>query len=632
MTALERLKNMETVGTSAASTGSKTSKATTASTGRSALDRLKSVETVDAVTTTTEQQETDNGFDLAKFMVGTLGKGANAIAKTGSSALAFFEKSLLEPLFPGITESTPIQDWNKSIDQDTAYLDSKYSANTAKGGKVAQVAEDVGVGVIQAIPQALIAAGTAGSSLAAQGLSKAAASSPTIVSTLKSGMSQAAKNPNYWTAFLSTVGNDYESAKADGADDVHAGLYAVADSLLGAAVEVGGGIQKLPTELQGSRFTVRNWINTMLEEGQEEVVQGVLSRGLENVVYNKGNAIASTTDENAIFNPKTSAKEFGMGAAVGGILGGAQGLVSNVAQNRAQKVRDAQTAEQEGNVTPTAQNVTGTTQNAAPEVRAASKGETVQVVENLRNNIPDLKNSPPVSTVSTGAVSAVEGQTMAEKARRLFDTIKGVVTRPGFGDIDINGRSVKDDLSHGVGAAKAAVIPAIPEVIKLGKQIDFQQNWKGRAYDGYVFAAPITLDSKTAYVAAVVKRTSKNRFYLHEVVDANGNVIKIDTEESANPTSLAANGDAGTQSSMSGTLTQSEGRLAGPTPVPSSEVSGHSEGTRPLNVNSNIAQGAENVKTDPLLQLLSKSQAINAHKFFFLFLSNFNMTIWPSST
>ena len=58
------------------------------------------------------------------------------------------------------------------------------------------------------------------------------------------------------------------------------------------------------------------------------------------------------------------------------------------------------------------------------------------------------------------------------------------------------------------------------------------------------------MDGETADVAAVVKRTSKNRFYLHEVIDANGNVIKIDAGDRANPTSLATNGDAGTQSQL----------------------------------------------------------------------------------
>lgn len=185
---------------------------------------------------------------------------------------------------------------------------------------------------------------------------------------------------------------------------------------------------------------------------------------------------------------------------------------------------------------------------------------------------------------------------MAEKARKMFEAIKGVVSRPGFGDIDINGRSVKDDLSHGVGGAKAAVIPAIPEVLRRGQQIDFQQNWKGRPYDGYVFAAPVTMDGETAYVAAVVKRTSKNRFYLHEVIDANGNVIKIDAGDRANPTSLATNGDAGTQSQASVDMAPAEGSLVGPKPTASSAASSPVEGTRPLNANDSIAQGAENVK------------------------------------
>lgn len=232
---------------------------------------------------------------------------------------------------------------------------------------------------------------------------------------------------------------------------------------------------------------------------------------------------------------------------------------------------------------------------AEPARAAGNKGETVQVIENLRSHIPNLQTMDPVSSVSSDTLLFLEGRTMAEKARRLFDTIKGVVSRPGFGYVDINARSVKDDLSHGVGAAKAAVIPAIPEIIRQGKQIDYQQNWKGRAYDGYVFAAPVTMDGNTTYVAAVVKRTSKNRFYLHEVIDADGNVIKIDAGESANPTSLAANGGAGTRSPTSMDLTPAEGSLAGPAPAASSETSRPVEGTRPLNSDSTIPQGSDPV-------------------------------------
>lgn len=176
---------------------------------------------------------------------------------------------------------------------------------------------------------------------------------------------------------------------------------------------------------------------------------------------------------------------------------------------------------------------------------ASTRNESVTVVENLKNNIPAMKEMTPVAETNSAIVSSTPGRTMVEKAKVLFEKIKGTVTRAGFGDVEINNRSVKDDTAHGIGAAKAAVIPAIPSVIQNGKQIDFQQNWKGRPYDGYVFAAPVNLDGKTVYVAAVVKQTSKNKFYLHEVVDSDGNIIKINDGEKVNQTSLAPVDDAG---------------------------------------------------------------------------------------
>lgn len=190
--------------------------------------------------------------------------------------------------------------------------------------------------------------------------------------------------------------------------------------------------------------------------------------------------------------------------------------------------------------------------NAAKEmVQNRSRGETAGVIQKLKESIPNISKDAPVANVSVSAVDMVSGHTMAEKAKTLFSYIKGLVMRDGFGDVEINSRSIKDDLSHGIGPAKAAVIPAIPEIIRKGKQIDVQEKWKGRAYDGYVFAAPIIMDGETVYVAAVVKRTSKNRFYLHEVVDSKGNIIKMGNGNEANQTSLAAeNGDAGTLSPL----------------------------------------------------------------------------------
>lgn len=232
---------------------------------------------------------------------------------------------------------------------------------------------------------------------------------------------------------------------------------------------------------------------------------------------------------------------------------------------------------------------------------ASTRNESVTVVENLKNNIPAMKEMTPVAETNSAIVSSTPGRTMVEKAKVLFEKIKGTVTRAGFGDVEINNRSVKDDTAHGIGAAKAAVIPAIPSVIQNGKQIDFQQNWKGRPYDGYVFAAPVNLDGKTVYVAAVVKQTSKNKFYLHEVVDSDGNIIKMNDGEKVNQTSLAPVDDAGALSPSISTAPNGTAGEAVASPAISIPASGQNVNRE--NVGRMRERGfAENVRTDAAME------------------------------
>ena len=137
-----------------------------------------------------------------------------------------------------------------------------------------------------------------------------------------------AKDKNYWASFAQVAGQGYQDAKADGASEWEANMFALANGIGNAAIEVGGGIQTLPVELQAGKKGLRAWITSAAEEGQEEVVQGVLERALQNLVYDRGNPIASVSDENAVLNPVTSAKEFAGGFVVGGVLGGGQTLAS----------------------------------------------------------------------------------------------------------------------------------------------------------------------------------------------------------------------------------------------------------------------------------------------------------------
>lgn len=258
------------------------------------------------------------------------------------------------------------------------------------------------------------------------------------------------------------------------------------------------------------------------------------------------------------------------------------------------------------------------TQNAETQKNTAPTGtentsETVAIIDRLKENIPNLESDSSVAVTSSDSVLQTPGNTMAEKARQLFSKIVGNVSRAGFGDVEINNRSMKDDLSHGIGMAKAAVIPAIPDVIKNGKQIDFQSQWKGRPYDGYVFAAPVDLDGRKVYVAAIVKQTSKNRFYLHEVVDSDGNIIKINGGEKANPTSLSSVDGTGTSSPP---ITPTQGvnaeTVVSDTSIPTAEEnvnSGQAEnsGSSEQRAKTNLGSKSTRAKTSQAVETLMEA-------------------------
>ena len=221
--------------------------------------------------------------------------------------------------------------------REKAYRDSE--ANIAAGGTAAKVADTIGTAAVAALPQAVTALMSAGSSLGAtgaQGLETAAIAaqqSPGVLNSLRSAAAGLADNPNYWTSFLRTAGESYEQAKADGASDGKASLYAMGNGLLNAAVEVGGGLETLPEELQSGSSVFRRWLRSSAEEGAEEPIQGVIERELQNVVYDKNNPLWSTNNAAAVFSPTTAAKEFGVGTAVGGILGAGQTAAANIQQH-----------------------------------------------------------------------------------------------------------------------------------------------------------------------------------------------------------------------------------------------------------------------------------------------------------
>lgn len=541
------------------------------STGGTSLDLLRSYDTAGSSYTRRANQEEENAAHYREMLErGTLddGRPITASMRQKLEMLASRADSRSTGYRDAtVKQHTPIARATQSVYDTADRLAAQSAQNIAEAkeglGSVGQFAVDVGVAGTQLAGDALLAALTGGSALV-----------PMAVRGFGSGTQQARQEgATLGQQVAYGAGSAALSAATEKISNI--GLFrrafgaGVADNLAGKLVSRFGENTAIQTMNRLAQTPVGRIVASMLGEGSEEFIEDVFQPVLQRAIY----------DPDARFDMSEALYDFAVGAVLGGVGGGV-----DITRRRATDAAGtAQTEPAPVSTTPapeTIQSVTETTQTEESQAISKNSGETVHVVETLRNNIPQLAGTSPVSAVSSNAIPFVSGRTMADKAKTMFEAIKGIVKRPGFGDVEINSRSVKDDLHHGIGTAKAAVIPAIPEVIRTGKQIDFQQNWKGRPYDGYIFAAPVTMDGKTVYVAAVVKKTSKNKFYLHEVVDSDGNIIKIDTGDGADQTSLATDGSAGAQSPVS------------------------VEGTRPLNSDTTIAPGAENVNSDILAQIL----------------------------
>lgn len=142
------------------------------------------------------------------------------------------------------------------------------------------------------------------------------------------GVTGLLKNPSFWMSAVPTYGSSYADAKSDGADELQAQAMAILNGFAGAAVEVGGGIEQIPNSEPG----IKTWIKGMLDEGKEEVLQGVIEQLAKKVVYDHDRAFYSLTDEDALINPNRAAQEFLGGALVGGVLGGAQTATQAIAR------------------------------------------------------------------------------------------------------------------------------------------------------------------------------------------------------------------------------------------------------------------------------------------------------------
>lgn len=147
--------------------------------------------------------------------------------------------------------------------------------------------------------------------------------------------------------------------------------------------------------------------------------------------------------------------------------------------------------------------------------------DTIQ--DDITTNLKDVANMPTVSNVKETEFSKGKIK-LVDQVAEFFDDIGNNVYNEMLGDVELSRKGVKDDISHGIGRAKAISFKAIPDIIKNGKIVNYSSNYKGKGHARVVIAAPIEIVGSQEkicgkYIMAVVLRreNAKQRFYMHEV-------------------------------------------------------------------------------------------------------------------
>lgn len=329
---------------------------------------------------------------------------------------------------------------------------------------------------------------------------------------------------------------------------------------------------------------------SMIFEGGEEFIEDIFQPVLQRATY----------DPSARFDLSDALYDAAVGAAMGGIGAGVDVIRQRgSSQADAQPTQEARPEVREGTYTPTPANAAEGTQNAVPGVETAENirvGQATTIKKPYKGEVPtqtQRQNTAPVQVSSealTRAQNSIAGarglessfpvqsfkSTLKNAYKSIFKPAKGVVVEGAT----FNGQPYTVDIGNKVlgkvisdtklTPEKLALLGNVSEVVQNGTYVGSgeytQHSGKDRPTIRYdYFETPVSINGES-YIAKfdVEVVPGANNYRTHQVV-------KMD-------------------------LTPTEASLVGPEPTASSAASSPVEGTRPLNANDSIAQGAENVK------------------------------------
>ncbi len=240
----------------------------------------------------------------------------------------------------------------------------------------------------------------------------------------------------------------------------------------------------------------------------QDVVQAIVDEGLQSAEGTESHRLAVLTQEKLAKGEELTKQELG------------RLYQENVAAISAEE-QDTPAAS-----LPTLEDEDTAAEIGEEKTAPQQEGGEMSLVRKMKEAIPAVQGVvDPVATV-TGDELPREGK-MVDRILGFIERLGGKATRPGFGDVLFSKSRVKNGLiGHGAGRAKIETFAAVPSVIQDGLEIDHQENWKGRGYDTHTFMAPITYRGQLTYLGVIVTKDSRDgKYYVHEVVDEDGNII-----------------------------------------------------------------------------------------------------------
>lgn len=254
---------------------------------------------------------------------GGLANNAKALGTDALSGLSNFANGI----WRAIDWIVPDEYINRGDNPIRDFFDSMYEANSTANSweeeadkNAHPVTQFVGDNLVQPVfntlPSTAVAMMTGGLS-AAPAVSGASSGTGAI---LNASLQSMVKNPSFWMSAIPTFGSTYEEAKQDGASELEATATALLNAFAGSAIEIGGGLETLPKSALG----IRDWVRGMLDEGKEEVLQGIVENLAQKALYAHDKEWFSTENPDAVINPSRMLQEAAGGIVVGGVLGGAQ--------------------------------------------------------------------------------------------------------------------------------------------------------------------------------------------------------------------------------------------------------------------------------------------------------------------